>query len=247
MAKLSGTQRAALITGANKGLGFETARQLGKQGFVVLVGSRNETRAAQAVDKLRGEGIDARVLALDVTSGTSIEASLAWVHENVGRLDVLVNNAGIAVHRAPPSELTVELLREAFDTNFFGAFAVLKTYLPLLLASPAGRIVNVSSIVGSLFRLSDHEWEFAERVLSGFAYSASKTALNALTIAFAKELRGTPAKINAVCPGFTATDFNQFKGPRKPEDSVKLIVRFATLDEHGPSGGFFDDAGRIPW
>ncbi len=246
---MSGTHenRIAFITGANKGLGFETARQLGRLGITIVVGARDEERGQRAVEALRGEGIAAHRVLVDVTRDETIESAVGWIDRELGRLDILVNNAGVQVQRAAPSEVSVENLRRTFEPNFFGAFAVLQAALPLLRRAPAGRIVNVSSNVGSMFRLTDPDWELAERIYLGFAYSASKTALNVLTIAFAKELRGTAVKINSVCPGFTATDFNQHRGTRRPEDSVKLIVRYATLGPDGPSGGFFDEVGRIPW
>lgn len=239
--------RVAFITGANKGLGFEAARQLGRLGITIAVGARDEERGERAVATLREEGVVAHRVLVDVTEPGTIAGAVSFIERELGRLDILVNNAGVQVQRGMPSEISLESLRKTFEPNFFGAFAVLQACLPLLRRAPAGRIVNVSSNVGSLFRLTDPQWELAERVALGFAYSASKTALNVMTIAFAKELAGTPVKINAVCPGFTATDFNQHRGTKRPEDSVKLIVKYATLGDDGPSGGFFDEVGRIPW
>jgi NAD(P)-dependent dehydrogenase (short-subunit alcohol dehydrogenase family) len=237
----------ALITGANKGLGFETARQLGQRGFTVLIGARDGARMRAAVDALQADGIDARPCQLDVTDQRSIDRAVAEIERDHGKLDVLINNAGVHAQRAAPSELLAENVAKTIDTNFMGAFRVLKACLPLLSRSAGGRVVNVSSVIGSPSRISDPEWEYFANALPSMAYSASKAALNVLTIAFARELADTPIKINAIDPGYTATDFNQFKGKKQPMESVRIIVRFATLPPDGPTGGFFDETGPIAW
>jgi NAD(P)-dependent dehydrogenase (short-subunit alcohol dehydrogenase family) len=239
--------RVALITGANKGIGLEVARQLGQLGVTVLLGARDPERGRAAEAALRAEGVTARALLLDVTDAASIETAAAEVEADPGRLDILVNNAGINAQRAVPSELSLENLRKTFETNFFGAFAVTQRFLPLLRRAEAGRIVNVSTALGSLFRLADPQWQYAPISVKAMAYAASKASLNVLTITLARELAGTAVKVNSVEPGYTATDFNQHRGTKKPEDSVKVIVRYSTLPADGPTGGFFDEHGEVPW
>jgi len=245
---MSTVGRIALITGANKGIGFETARQLGVQGITILAGVRDQARGAQAVDQLRAEGIDAKAVHLDVTDQAAIDAAVTWIDQTYGRLDILVNNAGISTREGntPPSELALEAVRETFATNVFGVFAVTKASLPLLRRSDAGRIVNVSSEMGSLTISSDPA-SFAAYLPPTLAYNASKTALNALTVFFAKELRDTPIKINSVSPGYVATDLNAHSGYLTPEQGAKVPVAFATLPADGPTGGFFGVEGAIAW
>jgi NAD(P)-dependent dehydrogenase (short-subunit alcohol dehydrogenase family) len=245
---MSTVGRIALITGANKGIGFETARQLGVQGITVLAGVRNQARGAEAVDQLRAEGIDAKAVHLDVTDQAAIDAAVAWIDQTYGRLDILVNNAGMSTREGntPPSELALEAVRETFATNVFGVFAVTKASLPLLRRSDAGRIVNLSSEMGSLTISSDTA-SFAAYLPPTLAYNASKTALNALTVFFAKELRDTPIKVNSVSPGYVATDLNAHSGYLTPEQGAKVPVAFATLPANGPTGGFFGVEGAIAW
>ncbi len=197
MTEIASSGRVALITGANKGIGFEIARQLGRHGITVLVGARDQQRGQRATETLVGEKIDARYLSLDVTSQSSIDAAALEVSEKFGRLDILVNNAGIMIERVPPSECMVENLRKTFETNFFGLFAVTKAFLPLIRKSTAGRIVNLSSALGSIALLANPE-HFENRFL---AYSASKVGVNTLTVTLARELSNTPIKVNSVAPG----------------------------------------------
>lgn len=235
--------KIALITGANKGIGFETSRQLGRSGCKVLLGARDEARGREAVETLIKEGIDAQLLVLDVTNQDTIDKAVTFIREAYGRLDILINNAGVFLEKGVlPSELKPATLRETFEVNFFGVFAVTAALLPLLKKSAGGRIVNVSSGQGSLTRSSSPE---AARIQ--LAYNSSKAALNALTIQFAKEFRNTPLKINAAAPGYTVTDMNEGKGSRTVQQASGIIVRLALLDETGPSGGYFEDAGPIPW
>lgn len=239
------SDKVALITGSNKGLGFETARQLGQMNIKILMGSRDEQRGQEALETLVAEGIDAQCVILDVTDQCTIDAVVERVDHDAGKLDILVNNAGISIQHGLPSEMSIDDLRTTFDTNFFGVFAVTKAFLPLLRKAENARIVNVSSGLGSLFRMSDQHSRVSRQ--DTIAYAISKTALNALTVLFANELYNTQVKVNAVGPGYTATALNNFTGPQTPEEAVKIIVRYATLPPDGPTGGFFTKDGREPW
>jgi NAD(P)-dependent dehydrogenase (short-subunit alcohol dehydrogenase family) len=232
------TRRVALITGANKGIGFETARQLGALDMTVLVGARDEARGRDAERELRQGGADARFVELDVTDATSIRRAADWVESECGRLDVLVNNAGsatIARRRTLPSETSIEDMRAIYEINVFGLVAVTNAMLPLLRRAPAARIVNVSSEVGSIASQTDPASPLADRPASA-QYPSSKTAVNMLTAMYAKELRGTPIKVNAANPGFTATDFNDHRGLRSAAEGAEPSVHLATLPDDGPTG-----------
>lgn len=235
-----------LITGANKGIGYEAARQLGKLGYRILIGARDEARGRKAAANLAEEGIDAHFVQLDLQDQDSITAAASMISSEYSGLDVLINNAGISLGGAtPPSQLQLSEIRATFDTNFFGTVAVTQAMLPLLLQSPAGRIVNMSSGLGSLTYNSDPLHEHAQFNL--LAYNSSKAALNAATIIFAKEFKDTPLKINSADPGFTATDLNGFTGPRTVEQAARIVVRLATLSADGPTGGFYEENGEVPW
>ncbi|MFI0450351.1 SDR family oxidoreductase [Actinomadura sp. 6N118] len=239
-------EKIALITGANKGIGFEIARQLGEQGSVVLVGARDEVRGKAAADTLAGLGIAAAPVRIDVTDPASIADAAVQIERHYGRLDILVNNAGIAGgFTGAPSEATTDDLREVYETNVFGVVSVTNAMLPLLRRSDAGRIVNMSSHVGSLTLNADPRSPFAN--LNMIAYQSSKTALNAVTIAYAKELRGTPIKVNAANPGSVATDINHHRGQRTPAEGAVIAVRLALLDDAGPSGAYLSEDGDVPW
>jgi NAD(P)-dependent dehydrogenase (short-subunit alcohol dehydrogenase family) len=240
-----GVNKVALITGSNKGIGLEAARQLGQSGIHVLIGARDAARGEQAARQLSDEGISARAIRIDVTDQGSIDAAAADIAGREGRLDILVNNAGIALERFAPSELEMATLRQTMETNFFGAFAVAKAFMPMLTAAPAGRIVNVSSGLGSLHHLTDPEWIGYPMMYS--AYSISKTALNALTAMMAAEFHGTAAKVNSVEPGFTETDLTGGHGFQTAADAARVLVKFATIGPDGPNGGFFELNGRMPW
>ena len=234
------------MTGANKGIGFETARQLASRGITVLIGARDEQRGKEAAAKLQGEGLDVRFVHLDVSDETTHEAAHRFVKSNFGKLDILVNNAGIALELTEkPSAGNMQNLRKTFDTNFFGAISVTQTLLPLIRNSDAGRIVNVSSGLGSLTQHSDPGWEFYQ--FKPLAYNASKTALNAFTVMLAHELKDTAIKVNSADPGYTATDMNSHSGPKTVAEGASVIVQLATLPADGSTGGYFNDAGALPW
>jgi NAD(P)-dependent dehydrogenase (short-subunit alcohol dehydrogenase family) len=237
--------KTAMITGANKGLGFETAKQLGVKGYTVIIGTRNRVKGEEAAEQLTEHGINAHFLQVDVTDTVSIEAAARKIEQQFGKLDVLINNAGVFLDQAPPSRLDITLLRETFETNFFGVFAVTQAMLPLIRKSSAGRIVNMSSSLGSLTLNRDPDFELANFKM--VAYNTSKTALNAMTIQFAYELRDTSIKINSADPGYTATDMTGHRGPRNVSLGAAVVVRLAELPDDGPTGGFFDELGEVPW
>ncbi|MBW0117133.1 SDR family oxidoreductase [Pseudonocardia abyssalis] len=238
-------KRTALVTGANKGIGYEIAAGLGALGWRVGVGARDEQRRTDAVAKLVATGVDAFGVPLDVTDDASVTAAAALVEEYAGRLDALVNNAGIT-GGAPQTPTTVDLdtVRRVVETNVLGVIRVTNALLPLLRRSPSPRIVNMSSGVGSLTRQSTPGGDTGPIAV---AYSPSKTFLNAVTVQYAKELADTGILINAACPGFVATDLNGFRGHRTPEQGAATAIRLATLPDDGPTGGYFEDAGAIPW
>ncbi|MBV8252393.1 MAG: SDR family oxidoreductase [Chitinophaga sp.] len=239
--------KTALITGANKSIGFETAKQLLKAGYFVYIGSRDAQKGEEAAALLGHT--NTAVIPLDVTNMDSIVAARELVGRTTSKLDVLINNAGIrGVFPQSPSTVSSTDIREVFETNFFGAINVTQVFLDLLKQAPAPRIVNVTSGLASLTLHSDPTWEYYP--IKGAAYGPSKTALNAYTVALAYELRDTAFKVNAVDPGYTATDFNQHRGTGTVENAATLLVRFATLDADGPTGQFYsNDRGgeESPW
>lgn len=238
-------QTIALVTGANKGIGYEIAAGFGALGWSVGVGARDDARREAAVEKLRAEGVDAFGVPLDVTDDASVQAAAALIEERAGRLDVLVNNAGVTGGGPQePTRVTPEIMRAAVETNVIGVIRVTNTMLPLLRRSASPRIVNMSSTVGSLTRQSMPDGETGP---ISAAYAPSKTFLNAVTVQYAKELRGTGILINAACPGFCATDLNGFRGVRTPEQGAATAIRLARLPDDGPTGAFYDDNGEIPW
>lgn len=239
-------QKIALITGANKGLGYETARQLAKQNVVVLLGARDETRGKEAAEKLQNEGFGVEFILVDVTDEKTIEAAAKYVEETFGKLDILINNARIAVeYGLEPGEIDLEKIRQTFDTNFFGVIAVTKHFLPLVKKSDSGRIVNVSSGLGSLTLHSDPNSPYYD--IKPLAYNSSKTALNMFTVILAHELKDTKIKVNSADPGYTATDLNHNSGPKTVEQGASIIYDLATLPEDGATGGYYDDQGVVPW
>jgi NAD(P)-dependent dehydrogenase (short-subunit alcohol dehydrogenase family) len=235
----------ALVTGANKGIGFEIARQLAGLGMIVLIGARDEDRGKRAEKELREEGGDVRFTCLDVVNSATLKKTAGVVAE-YGQLDILVNNAGIAgSFGGLPSETSADQLRQVYETNVFGVVSVTNAMLPLLRRSPAGRIVNMTSDLGSLTLNDGRDAVFASVNL--IAYQSSKTALNAITVAYAKELRETNIKVNAANPGFTATDLNGHRGTRTPKQAAAIAVRLATLGPDGPTGTAQSESGTVPW
>ena len=237
----------ALITGANKGIGFEVARQLGSTGITVLIGARDKGRADAAVAALKKDGIDAHSVEIDVSNETSVIAAAKKIGEDFGRIDILVNNAGIMTEMAAgtrPKDLSLETLKQTFDTNVFGAFAVIKHFVPLLIKSRSPRVINVSSTLGSLNAMSDsshpmHGVNFA-------AYNASKTALNALTVALAKDLAADRISVNSICPGWVKTDMGGDSAPRDVTQGASIIITMATSG-NPPTGTFVDENGSVAW
>jgi NAD(P)-dependent dehydrogenase (short-subunit alcohol dehydrogenase family) len=233
-------QTIALVTGANKGIGYEIAAGLGARGMRVGVGARDDARREEAVEKLRAAGVDAFGVPLDVTSDESVAAAAA----SLDRLDVLVNNAAITGGMPQTPTATPETIRTVVETNVIGVVRTTNAFLPLLRRSAAPRIVVMSSTVGSLTRQTDRQGETGP--ISG-AYAPSKTFLNGMVVQYAKELADTPIKINLACPGYVATDLNGFSGHRTPEQGAIAAIRLATLGDDGPSGAFYDEDGPIPW
>ena len=238
-------QTIALVTGANKGIGYEIASGLAALGWSVGVGARDDQRREAAVEKLRAAGADAFGVPLDVTDDASVAAAARLIEDRSGRLDVLVNNAAITGGMPQlPSAVDPATVRAAVETNVIGVIRVTNAMLPLLRRSASPRIVNMSSSVGSLTLQTTPGVEVGP---ISAAYAASKTFLNAVTVQYVKELRDTGILINAACPGYTATDLNGFRGVRTPEQGAAIAIRLATLPDDGPTGGFFDDAGVVPW
>lgn len=232
-------QKIALVTGANKGIGYEIAAQLAALDMTVIIGARDDGRREEAAKALGVESV-----ALDVTDAAIVQQAAAWIDERFGRLDVLVNNAGITGGWGQqPTKVEAGLVRTVFETNFFGVITVTNAMLPLLTRSSAPRIVNMSSGVGSI---ADTTRKYAD-LPPGAAYPVSKTALNSLTAQYAKELREAGILINAADPGWCATDLNQHQGIRTAAQGAAIAVKLATLDADGPTGGFFNDEGEVPW
>ena len=240
------TSRIALVTGANKGIGLEIARQLAEAGVTVLVGARDAERGGKAVKELSAEGLAATFVQLDVVDEASVAAAAAVIADKYGRLDILINNAGI-VDRTDnvPGRASLEAVRKVIETNFFGALAVTQAMLPLLLKSKAARIVNLSSALGSLAGNGDPSSPYYSARVIG--YNASKAALNMLTVQLSAELRGTPHVVNSVSPGYVKTDLNGHSGFMTPEQGARTPVKFALLGDDAISGGHFGPDGEIAW
>lgn len=236
--------KTALVTGANKGIGYEIAAGLGALGWSVGVGARDAERGEAAVAKLRAAGVDAFGVPIDVTDDASVTAAAELMRER-GGLDVLVNNAAITGGMPQePTKVDPATVRTVVETNVLGVIRVTNAMLPLLRRSPSPRIVNMSSTVGSLARQTTPG---AQTGPISAAYATSKTFLNAVTVQYAKELADTDILINAGCPGFCATDLNGFRGVRTPEQGAAIAIHLATLPDGGPTGTFHDDDGPVPW
>ena len=243
---MANTNRVALVTGANKGIGLEIARQLAQAGAFVIIGARDPGRASAAVDELAQQGLAAQSVRIDVTDETSIAAAAETISAEHGRLDILVNNAGIVDGEdGPPSAASSEAARRIMDTNFVGTLAVTQAMLPLLRQSPAARIVNLSSVMGSLTHNGDPTSPYYSARLIG--YNASKAALNMLTIQLAAELRETKIVVNSVSPGYVKTDLTGHGGFLTAEEGAKLPVKYALVGEDAVSGRFMAASGETPW
>ena len=243
------SEKVAFITGGNKGLGLETARQLGKLGIAVVIGSRDLEKGVSAAQKLKSEGIHADAIRFDVTNPADYQSVYDYFDKNYGHLDILVNNAGIARENFlggnQTSTTSAEVLHDTFDTNFFGVIQITQTLLPLIRKSPAGRIVNLSSILGSLTLHADPNSPIYNA--KSFAYDASKAALNAFTVHLAHELKDTKIKVNSAHPGWVKTDMGTDAAPMEIPDGAKTSVRLATLPDDGPTGGYFHMNDALPW
>jgi NAD(P)-dependent dehydrogenase (short-subunit alcohol dehydrogenase family) len=240
------TNRIALITGANKGIGLEIARQLAQAGVFVIIGARDLGRAKTAVADLLSQGLAAQSVLIDLNDLGSITVAAQMIRAEHGRLDILVNNAGIVdAHDGPPTMSSPEAARRIMDTNFIGTLAVTQAMLALLRKSPAARIVNLSSSLGSLTINGDPTSPYYSARLMG--YNASKAALNMLTIQLAQELRDTQIVVNSVSPGYVKTDLTGHNGYMTPHEGAKLPVKYALLGEDAVSGRFIDANGETPW
>lgn len=239
------TGKTVLITGANKSIGFETARQLGRLGYRIWLGSRDDARGRTAAEQLSREGYDVRCIMIDVTSDDSVSAAAAMIGKADGKLDVLINNAGISGGRTTPTQQTANAVRTVYETNVFGPIRVTQTFVPLLKAAGTATVVMVSSGLGSLGWLSDPTNQFYGVNILG--YNSSKSALNAVTVSFAKELASLGISVNAADPGYTATDFNGHSGYRTVEQAAAGIVWLARLEEAGATGRFYFEREPVPW
>jgi NAD(P)-dependent dehydrogenase (short-subunit alcohol dehydrogenase family) len=245
-------QKIAFITGGNRGLGFQTALQLKSADTKVVIGSRDHSAGQRAVEKLREADVDAEVLQFDITNTADAQVAYEYFDSLYGRLDILVNNAGIAAGTFPgtgpehsASEVPADLLHKVFETNFFAQVALTNKLLPLIRKSAAGRIVNLSSILGSLTLQADPKSPIYHA--KSFAYDASKTALNAYTVHLAYELRDTNIKVNSAHPGWVKTDMGGSQAPMELSEGGKTSAALATLPDDGPSGGYFHLGQPLPW
>lgn len=242
-------QRIAFITGANRGIGLETAKKLGEQGIKVIIGARDTAKGQQAVTELKAAGVDAEYLHYDAALANSPQAVAETMESRFGKLDILINNAGILKEEliGQNNTLTVDqsTLKTTFEANFFAVIALTQALLPLLQRSPAARIVNLSSILGSQTLHSTPNSPID--VAKGLAYNASKTALNMFTIHLAHALKDSHIKVNSAHPGWVKTELGGANAPMEISDSWKTSVRLATLDDNGPTGGYFHENDVLPW
>ncbi len=242
-------QRIAFITGANRGIGFETAKHLGKQDIKIILGARDEAKGLESVAQLKAAGIDAEYLHYDAALANAPQAVAKALQTRFGKLDILINNAGILKEELIGQNNTLTLdqdtLKDTFDANFFAVVALTQALVPLLEKSPSGRIVNLSSILASqtLHSTPDSPIDVAK----GLAYNASKTALNMFTIHLAHALKSSKIKVNSAHPGWVKTELGGPNAPMEISDSWKTSVRLATLDDNGPTGGYFHEDQALPW
>jgi NAD(P)-dependent dehydrogenase (short-subunit alcohol dehydrogenase family) len=245
-------KKIAFITGGNRGIGLQTAKDLGKLGLQVVIGSRDAAKGESAAAKLRSEGIAVESIPCDVTNPRDHQAAYEFFNRKFGRLDILINNAGVKLDGDPNADgssvsgTPPEILRKTFDANLFSLIALTQTLLPLIRKSPAGRIVNLSSILGST-TLHANPNSPIYNFKSFFAYDASKAALNSFTVHLAYELRDTPIKVNSAHPGWVKTDMGGSEAPMELADGGKTSVQLATLPADGPTGGFFHMGEALPW
>jgi len=247
-------RKVALVTGANRGLGFEISRQLGQKGMTVLMGARDSEKGEQAAKMLRGEEFDTRAIALDVVDSASITSAVAAIRSEFGKLDVLVNNAAVLLDiGVQPSDVKEDVLRSTLEVNFFGPYRLTQQLVPLLKKSSRGRIVNLATQVAALNQLADPESPLKDDICP--AYQASKTAVNVMTLVFAKELRESGIKVNSVCPGWVMTDmghedlpdYGDAVRPMSAREAVEKLIWLMELPEDGPTGGFFSEGEPVPW
>ncbi len=245
-------RKSALVTGANKSIGFEVARQLAQQGIYVYLGSRKLENGIAAVNKLKAEGLsNVEAVQLDITNDESVKNARAEIGKRTKTLDILINNAGIyGGYPQAALDSTIDQFKTAYDANVYGVVRVTQAFIDLLKKSSEPRIVNVSSSQGSITLHSDPSYKYYD--YKGAVYLSSKSAMNMYTVVLAYELRDSDFKINAVCPGYTKTDFNGHRGPGSVEDAGKRIIKYALIDKDGPTGKFFSEennveTGEIPW
>ncbi len=239
------TKKVALITGANKGIGFEVARQIAKAGWTVLAAARNEELGKEATAKLKAEGLDVHFIHLDLNKPETAETAAETIQAEVGKLDLLINNAAINVKGdGPPSKVKFEALETVMRTNYVGAVVVTQAMLPLLQRAGKAQVLNVSSELGCISLQTDTNWKYAP--VKFLAYCASKAALNMFTVQMAYEFRDGSIAVNSVNPGYTATDLNANSGPQTIEEGAAEIVRVALLDPP-VTGKFLETGGEVPW
>jgi len=238
--------RTALITGANKGIGLATARALAQRGFHVWITARDRLRGEKAIEQLRAEGLSAELLVMDVTDGMSVQRAAVTLSASTDKLDILINNAGVLLDAsAPPSQTRISDMKDTFEVNLFGPVRVTQAFLPLLRAADNASVIMLGSGLGSLTLMTDEASIYSS--VNMLSYSASKVALCAVTVCFAKELAAQGIKVNAVEPGNVATDLNGNSGVLTAEEGAMSILRIALAEADGPTGKFFGPEGRQPW
>ncbi|WP_286970393.1 SDR family oxidoreductase [Flavobacterium sp. UBA4854] len=244
--------KTVLITGANRSIGLETTKQLSEKGLFVYLGTRDLAKGEEVVKELNKKGFqNIKAIQIDVTNAESVLEAKSIVEKEKGKLDILINNAGILGDiPQSPSATSIENIQKVFDTNFFGVITVTQAFLDLLKRSENPRISNITSGLGSLTLHSDPTWKYYP--IKAISYVSSKTALNAFTVTLAYELKDLPFKVNAIDPGYTATDFNHHNGPGSVESAASFIIKHTLLDENGPTGKFFsndieDESEESPW